>query len=122
MLTDGYFLKVQRDAIELREVSRPAANISSNPVRVMTLFLAHGLVASERKLDDGEFLDVFLAPLTEVLIWVREGKVTDVKTVIGTFWLEKSWPKTGSCLNNPIVKVTIAKKKKPALRANRSVV
>lgn len=46
-------------------------------------------MADERKLDDGEFLDVFRAPLTEVLIWAREGTVTDVKTVIGTFWLEK---------------------------------
>jgi ADP-ribose pyrophosphatase len=23
------------------------------------------------------------------LQWVREGKITDVKTVIGSFWLEK---------------------------------
>jgi ADP-ribose pyrophosphatase len=53
------------------------------------LFLARGLVAGERKLDDGEFLDVFKAPLADMLNWVREGKVTDVKTVIGTFWLEK---------------------------------
>lgn len=55
----------------------------------LELFLARGLVAGERKLDEGEFLDVFKAPLTDMLQWVREGKVTDVKTVIGTFWLEK---------------------------------
>ncbi|WP_395827408.1 NUDIX domain-containing protein [Collimonas sp.] len=55
----------------------------------LELFLARGLVAGERKLDDGEFLDVFRAPLADMLTWVREGKVTDVKTVIGTFWLEK---------------------------------
>ena len=55
----------------------------------LEIFLARGLTAGERKLDDGEFLDVFRAPLTDVLQWVREGKITDVKTVIGTFWLEK---------------------------------
>jgi ADP-ribose pyrophosphatase len=24
-----------------------------------------------------------------LMAWVRQGKITDVKTVIGTFWLEK---------------------------------
>ena len=28
-------------------------------------------------------------PLDELMQWVKEGKVSDVKTVIGTFWLEK---------------------------------
>ncbi|MEB0011934.1 NUDIX hydrolase [Glaciimonas sp. Gout2] len=55
----------------------------------LEIFLARGLTAGERRLDDGEFLDVFKAPLDEVLLWVREGKITDVKTVIGAFWLEK---------------------------------
>lgn len=55
----------------------------------LELFLARGLIAGERRLDDGEFLDVFKAPLKDMLTWVREGVVTDVKTVIGTFWLEK---------------------------------
>ena len=55
----------------------------------LEIFLARGLTAGERRLDDGEFLDVFKAPLDEVLQWVREGKITDVKTVIGAFWLEK---------------------------------
>ncbi len=55
----------------------------------LEIFLARGLTAGERKLDDGEFLDVFKAPATEVLQWVREGKITDVKTIIGAFWLEK---------------------------------
>ncbi|HCN88864.1 MAG TPA: ADP-ribose pyrophosphatase, partial [Oxalobacteraceae bacterium] len=40
-------------------------------------------------LDDGEFLETFKMPLTEMLSWVRQGKITDVKTVIGAFWLEK---------------------------------
>jgi ADP-ribose pyrophosphatase len=55
----------------------------------LDIFLARGLVAGKSKLDDGEFLETFKAPVTDMLTWIREGKITDVKTVIGTFWLEK---------------------------------
>lgn len=63
----------------------------------LDIYLARGLTAGPNKLDDGEFLETFTASVPEMLAWVREGKVTDVKTVIGTFWLEKIvagiWPK-----------------------------
>jgi ADP-ribose pyrophosphatase len=55
----------------------------------LDIYLASGLTAGERKLDDGEFLETFKSTIPEMLSWVREGKITDVKTVIGTFWLEK---------------------------------
>jgi ADP-ribose pyrophosphatase len=55
----------------------------------LDIFVARGLTAGESKLDDGEFLETFAASLSEMLQWIREGKITDVKTVIGTFWLEK---------------------------------
>lgn len=55
----------------------------------LDLYLARGLVAGDSRLDAGEFLEVFTAPVAETLQWVREGKITDVKTVIGCFWLEK---------------------------------
>jgi len=55
----------------------------------LEIYLARGLTAGESNLDDGEFIETFRAPLAEVLGWVREGKITDVKTMIGTFWLEK---------------------------------
>jgi ADP-ribose pyrophosphatase len=55
----------------------------------LDIYLARGLTAGPSQLDEGEFLEVFVAPLTDMLTWIREGKVTDVKTVIGTFWLEK---------------------------------
>jgi ADP-ribose pyrophosphatase len=55
----------------------------------LDIFLARGLTAGEKKLDDGEFLDIFTSSVPEMLDWVREGQITDVKTVIGTFWLEK---------------------------------
>jgi len=53
------------------------------------LYLASGLTAGEQKLDDGEFLDVFAVEPAEVLAWVKDGTITDVKTIIGAFWLEK---------------------------------
>ncbi len=64
------------------------------------IYLAEGLTAGERKLDDGEFLDVFTVPATQVLDWVRDGAITDVKTIIGAFWLEKilsgTWSRRGN--------------------------
>ncbi len=53
------------------------------------LYLAEGLTAGAAKLDDGEFLDVFTVEPSQVLAWVRDGTITDVKTIIGAFWLEK---------------------------------
>ena len=55
----------------------------------LELYLARGLTAGEARLDDGEFLETFRATVPELLEMVRNGQVTDVKTVIGTFWLEK---------------------------------
>jgi ADP-ribose pyrophosphatase len=55
----------------------------------LDIFVAQGLTAGESRLDDGEFLETFAATLDDMLQWIREGKITDVKTVIGTFWLEK---------------------------------
>lgn len=55
----------------------------------LEIYLAQGLVAGTASLDEGEFLDVFAASVPELLRWIREGKVTDVKTIIGAFWLEK---------------------------------
>jgi ADP-ribose pyrophosphatase len=53
------------------------------------IYLARGLTAGERQLDDGEFLETFILPAGELIDWVRQGKVSDVKTIIGAFWLEK---------------------------------
>ena len=55
----------------------------------LDLFLARGLKEGEAKLDDGEFLETFTATIPEMLEMVKRGQITDVKTVIGTFWLEK---------------------------------
>jgi ADP-ribose pyrophosphatase len=53
------------------------------------IFLAKGLKHEGAKLDDEEFLEVVHVPLATALEWVREGKITDAKTVSGLFWAEK---------------------------------
>ncbi|MDP3843981.1 MAG: NUDIX hydrolase [Oxalobacteraceae bacterium] len=55
----------------------------------LDIFVARGLKPGISELDDGEFLETFRASMSDVLAWVRDGKITDVKTVIGVFWLEK---------------------------------
>ncbi|MBA5604621.1 NUDIX hydrolase [Duganella sp. FT3S] len=55
----------------------------------LDLYLARGLQPGTARLDDGEFLETFTATIDELLDWVRSGKITDVKTVIGVFWLDK---------------------------------
>lgn len=53
------------------------------------LFVARKLTRREASLDAGEFLEVFHANPVEAMRWVREGRISDVKTIIGLFWLEK---------------------------------
>jgi ADP-ribose pyrophosphatase len=53
------------------------------------IYLARGLRHQGRNLDDGEFLEVLTLPPAALLDLVRTGEITDVKTVIGVFWLEK---------------------------------
>ena len=55
----------------------------------LEIYLAKGLVAGQNALDDGEFLEVFTAPLSDLMKMIRDGSVTDVKTIIGAFWLDK---------------------------------
>ncbi len=53
------------------------------------IFLARGLKHKGAKLDAGEFLEVFAAPLADALEWVRIGSITDSKTIIALMWLDK---------------------------------
>ncbi|MFH1493417.1 MAG: NUDIX hydrolase [Pseudomonadota bacterium] len=55
----------------------------------MSLFLAQDLTEGVHQRDGDEFLEVFTVSLSEALEWVRIGRITDVKTVIGLFWAEK---------------------------------
>ena len=53
------------------------------------LFLARDLTCVGRVPDDEEFLDVVPMPLDEALAWVRQGKITEIKAIIGLMWAEK---------------------------------
>lgn len=54
------------------------------------IFLARGLRhEGRRQLDDGEFLDVVPLRLDEAIGAVREGGITDAKTITALFWAEK---------------------------------
>lgn len=52
------------------------------------IWFARGLTLGERKLDAGEFLDVFTTTLPELLIWCCDGQVTDGKTLTAALWLQ----------------------------------
>jgi ADP-ribose pyrophosphatase len=45
------------------------------------IYFARGLSLGARKLDAGEFLDVFTAPAQQLLDWCADGTVTDAKTL-----------------------------------------
>lgn len=54
---------------------------------VLEAWLATGLKAGERQLDEGEFLDVFPVTLDEVNAWALAGKIPDSKTLACLHWL-----------------------------------
>jgi ADP-ribose pyrophosphatase len=62
------------------------------------VWFARGLSAGESRLDEGEFLEVFTSSEPELSGWVRDGVVTDVKTMVGLLWLQQwragQWPLT----------------------------
>jgi ADP-ribose pyrophosphatase len=53
------------------------------------IWFATDLTLGERHLDEGEFLDVFVANLQELEDWMRDGQLTDAKTVVGMMWLQQ---------------------------------
>jgi len=63
--------------------------VISYSTEFIDIYLAEGLTAGESKLDDEEFLDVFAAPLEQILAWIEQGEITDVKTTISIYWLDR---------------------------------
>lgn len=63
--------------------------VISYSTEFIDLYLARGLIAGECKLDSGEFIETFIVDITQLLSWVKNGQISDVKTIIGVFWLEK---------------------------------
>jgi ADP-ribose pyrophosphatase len=60
------------------------------------IYLARGLAFDATVDNDGEVVEVFTATLEELLSWIAAASVTDVKTIIGAYWLQQhlagTWP------------------------------
>lgn len=68
-------------------VMHPCVGYSDERIEI---FLARGLRReSARQLDHGEFLDVLSLTLAAAIDAVREGEITDAKTITALFWAEK---------------------------------
>ncbi len=53
------------------------------------VFLARGLEAGERRLDEGEFLDLVALTPAELDAACARGEVTDAKTLVGLLWWQR---------------------------------
>jgi ADP-ribose pyrophosphatase len=70
--------------------------VISYSTEFIDIWFARGLTLHERRLDAGEFLDVFTATPQELAAWCQSGQVTDAKTLAGLLWLQNvqsgAWP------------------------------
>lgn len=62
--------------------------VIASSTEFIEVWFARDLVAGERKLDSGEFLDVFTASADDLITWCLDGTVTDGKTVAAVLWLQ----------------------------------
>ena len=62
--------------------------VISYSTEFIDIWFARELTLGERRLDEGEFLDVFTATPAELLAWCGSGQVTDAKTLTGMLWLQ----------------------------------
>lgn len=68
-------------------VMHPGIGYSNERIEI---FLASGLTeAGGQQLDHNEFLDLFTLSLDEAVQAVRDGAITDSKTIAALFWAEK---------------------------------
>jgi ADP-ribose pyrophosphatase len=63
--------------------------VISYSTEFIDIYLAEGLSSGKSHLDEEEFLDVFAAPLEQLMEWVERGEITDVKTTISVYWLDR---------------------------------
>jgi ADP-ribose pyrophosphatase len=55
----------------------------------IVLYLAEDLTLGKQELDEHEFVELFTAPLAQLMAWIASGDVTDVKTIIGAFFVQQ---------------------------------
>jgi ADP-ribose pyrophosphatase len=73
---------------EWRELAHLHPCIGYSDERI-DFFLARKLEFKGVSLDEGEFLETLRMPLVEATQWIRDGRITDTKTILGLFWAEK---------------------------------
>jgi len=56
---------------------------------VMFVFLAEELEKTQSRLDEDEFIELLPTSVENAVSMVWEGKITDVKTIIGILWFDK---------------------------------
>ena len=66
-------------------VLHPSISYSTEFIEI---WFARDLTVGERRLDPGEFLDVFSATPSQLLQWCWDGTVTDGKTLAAALWLQ----------------------------------
>ena len=70
------------------------AGVTHNAIAYSTegieVWFARGLSAGERRLDAGEFLDVFEATAEQLEAAALAGELTDAKSLVGLLWL-RNW-------------------------------
>jgi ADP-ribose pyrophosphatase len=52
------------------------------------LWLARGLEKRKARLDEGEFLEVLVVPFSDAIAMCCDGRISDVKTIIGLLWTQ----------------------------------
>lgn len=62
--------------------------VISYSTEFIDIWFARGLTLGDRKLDAGEFLDVYTATPAELFDGCRTGLITDAKTLAGMLWLQ----------------------------------
>ncbi|MDP2809016.1 MAG: NUDIX hydrolase [Rhodocyclaceae bacterium] len=85
----GYKAKIWRHLA----TTHPCIGYSDERIEI---FLAHGLSFVGHALDQGEILEVTEVSLNDAVLAVRDGEITDGKTIAALFWAEKilsgAWP------------------------------
>jgi ADP-ribose pyrophosphatase len=71
---------------------------------VLHLFVARNFKQKEHCTEPDEFIEVVTMPLEEALQRLRNGEITDAKTIIGLLWIDRFGPDTSKPLP-PVVPI-----------------
>jgi ADP-ribose pyrophosphatase len=64
----------------------PAIGFSNE---MMWMYLGENLNKTERNLDQDEFLELVPVTIQQAFDWVKSGRISDVKTIIGILWIHQ---------------------------------